>query len=70
MALINPLPPDNDPADVAHRLLIHEGSLIFNRATVYALNWISRHGAVDEAQRRLLRECRAFLLRVETSSAA
>ena len=70
MALINPLPSDNDdPADVADRLLIHEGSL-FNRATVDALNWISRHGAVDEAQRRLLRECRAFLLRVERSSAA
>ena len=53
----------------AFKVLIHPGSLVFDNLTTATLEWIAERGAVDEAQRRLLRECCAFLLRAEGSAA-
>ena len=64
------IPADKDSdALAAFKLLIHPGSLVFDNLTTATLEWIAERGAMDEAQRRLLRECRAFLLRAERSAA-
>ena len=65
------IPTDKDSdALAAFKVLIHPGSLPFDKLTTATLEWIAERGARDEAQRRLLRECRASLLRAEGSSAA
>ena len=60
------IPTDKDSdALAAFKLLIHPGSLVFDTLTTATLEWIAERGAIDEVQRRLLRECRAFLMRAE-----
>ena len=64
------IPTDDDSdALAAFKVLIHPGSLVFDKPTTATLGWIAERGAIDEAQRRLLRECCAFLLRAERSAA-
>ena len=64
------IPSDKDSDTIAaFKVLIHPGSLVFDNLTTATLEWIAERGAIDEAQRRLLRECRAFLLRAERSAA-
>ena len=64
------IPTDKDSdALAAFKVLSHPGSLPFDNLTIATLEWIAERGAMDEAQRRLLRECRAFLLRAERAHA-
>ena len=70
MTRYDSIPSDQEPDTIAaFRLLVHPSSVLFNRETTQILEWIAERGAIDEAQRQLLRECRAFLLHTERSAA-
>ena len=69
--IFNSIPTDKDSeALAAFKVLTHPASLVFDTLTTATLAWIADRGAIDETQRRLLRDCRAFLLRAERSTAA